>query len=46
MTQERTKEDCYKEAAQYLNAGERVVTESGEGVVGPLAFLTRGMSVI
>ncbi|KAL4073760.1 hypothetical protein V8B97DRAFT_1238806 [Scleroderma yunnanense] len=40
---ERTKEDYYREAAQYLNAGERAAAEGGEGVGGTLAFLTRGI---
>lgn len=39
----RTKEDYYREAAQYLNAGERAAAEGGEGVGGTLAFLTRGI---
>lgn len=38
----RTKEDYYREAAQHLNAGERAVSDSGEGLGGTLAFLTRG----
>ena len=42
MTSEKSKEDYYKDAAQYLNHGERVGLESGEGVSGTLAFLTRG----
>ncbi|KAH7920613.1 TPR-like protein [Leucogyrophana mollusca] len=40
---ERTKEEYYKEAAQYLNSGERAAAEGGEGVGGTLAFLTRGI---
>lgn len=42
MTSEKPKEDYYREAAQYLNIGERVGAESGEGVSVTLAFLTRG----
>jgi RNA polymerase-associated protein CTR9 len=42
MTNEKPKEEFYREAAQYLNMGERVATESGEGIDGTLAFLTRG----
>jgi RNA polymerase-associated protein CTR9 len=42
MTDEKSKEDHYREAAQFLNTGERVGAESGEGVSGTLAFLTRG----
>jgi RNA polymerase-associated protein CTR9 len=42
MTNEKLKEDYYREAAQYLNAGEKAAAESGEGVGGTLAFLTRG----
>lgn len=42
MTNEKPKEDYYREAAQYLNSGEKVAAESGEGVGGTLAFLTRG----
>ncbi|KAF9527372.1 RNA polymerase II-associated protein [Crepidotus variabilis] len=40
---EKSKEEYYREAAQYLNTGERVSAESGEGVSGSLAFLTRGI---
>ncbi|KAF8971112.1 RNA polymerase II-associated protein [Flammula alnicola] len=43
MTSEKSKEDYYSVAAQYLNTGERVGAESGEGVSGTLAFLTRGI---
>ncbi|KAG6336638.1 hypothetical protein ID866_2445 [Astraeus odoratus] len=43
LTGMRTKEDYYREAAQYLNAGERAAAEGGEGVGGTLAFLTRGI---
>ncbi|KAF9232678.1 hypothetical protein BU15DRAFT_80981 [Melanogaster broomeanus] len=39
----RPKEEYYREAAQYLNTGERAAAESGEGVGGTLAFLTRGI---
>lgn len=42
MTTEKSKEDYYSVAAQYLNTGERAGAESGEGVSGTLAFLTRG----
>jgi len=45
MTNEKPKEDYYREAAQYLNSGERVAADSGEGVGGTLAFLTRGANV-
>ena len=41
---ERSKEEYYRDAAQYLNAGERAAAEGGEGVGGTLAFLTRGTS--
>ncbi|KAF8895729.1 RNA polymerase II-associated protein [Gymnopilus junonius] len=43
MTSEKPKEDYYRDAAQYLNIGERVGAESGEGVSVTLAFLTRGI---
>ncbi|TFK44271.1 RNA polymerase II-associated protein [Crucibulum laeve] len=43
MTKEKPKEHYHREAAQYLNIGERVGAESGEGVGGTLAFLTRGI---
>ncbi|KDR75052.1 hypothetical protein GALMADRAFT_248915 [Galerina marginata CBS 339.88] len=43
MTSEKSKEDYYRDAAQYLNTGERVGAEFGEGVSGTLAFLTRGI---
>ncbi len=42
MLTEKPKEDFYREAAQYLNTGERVAAEAGEGVSGTLSFLTRG----
>lgn len=42
MIGEKSKEDYYREAAQYLNTGERVGAESGEAVGGTLSFLTRG----
>jgi RNA polymerase-associated protein CTR9 len=42
MTKEKPKEEYYREAAQFLNTGERVGADSGEGVGGTLAFLTRG----
>ncbi|KAM6502121.1 RNA polymerase II-associated protein [Amanita muscaria] len=40
---EKPKEEYYREAAQYLNTGERVAAEAGEGVGGTLSFLTRGI---
>ncbi|KAG6902757.1 hypothetical protein C0995_011905 [Termitomyces sp. Mi166 len=43
MKGEKSKEEYYREAAQLLNTGERVGTESGEGVGGTLSFLTRGI---
>lgn len=43
LTGVRSKEEYYRDAAQYLNAGERAAAEGGEGVGGTLAFLTRGM---
>lgn len=43
MKDEKSKEDYYREAAQFLNTGERFGAESGEGVSGTLAFLTRGI---
>lgn len=42
MTSEKSKDEYYREAAQYLNTGERVGADSGERVGGMLAFLTRG----
>ena len=42
MTSEKSKEEYYRDAAQYLNTGERVVSDSGDRVSGTLAFLTRG----
>lgn len=42
MTSEKSKEEYYRDAAQYLNSGERVVSDSGDGESGTLAFLTRG----
>ncbi|KAN0091495.1 hypothetical protein V8E55_005061 [Tylopilus felleus] len=39
----RSKEEYYRDAAQYLNTGERAAAEGGEGVGGALAFLTRGI---
>jgi RNA polymerase-associated protein CTR9 len=46
MTKEKPKEEYYREAAQFLNTGEKAVAESGEGVGGTLAFLTRGARYI
>ena len=43
MVSEKSKEYYYNIAAQHLNLGERAGAESGEGVGGTLAFLTRGM---
>ncbi|PPQ73427.1 hypothetical protein CVT24_008133 [Panaeolus cyanescens] len=43
MTSEKSKDEYYREAAQYLNTGERVGADSGERVGGMLAFLTRGI---
>ncbi|KAG9316871.1 hypothetical protein JVU11DRAFT_2947 [Chiua virens] len=43
LTGARSKEEYYREAAQYLNAGERAAAEGGEGIGGTLAFLTRGI---
>lgn len=43
MNEERPKEDYYREAAQLLNAAERVGRDSGERVNETLAFLTRGL---
>ncbi|KAF8160649.1 RNA polymerase II-associated protein [Crassisporium funariophilum] len=43
MTSEKSKEVYHRDAAQYLNTGERVAADSGEGVRGTLAFLTRGI---
>jgi hypothetical protein len=42
MNQEHSKEDHYREAAQLLNAAERVGRDTGESVNETLAFLTRG----
>ena len=46
MTSEKSKEEYYRDAAQYLNTGERVVSDSGDRVSGTLAFLTRGRNHI
>ncbi|KZT29077.1 TPR-like protein [Neolentinus lepideus HHB14362 ss-1] len=43
MSNEKAKEEYYREAAQMLNSSERAVTESGEGFDPTLAFLTRGI---
>ena len=46
MTSEKSKEDYYRDAAQYLNTGAQYlstgVTDSGDKVNETLAFLTRG----
>lgn len=42
MKEEHSKEDYYREAAQLLNAAERVGRDTGENVNETLAFLTRG----
>lgn len=44
MNKEKPKEEYYREAAQFLNTGERVGADSGEGAGGTLAFLTRGIA--
>jgi hypothetical protein len=46
MTSAKSKEDYYRDAAQYLNTGEPLVSDSGEGVSGTLAFLTRGRIIL
>ena len=53
MTSEKSKEDYYRDAAQYLNTGaqylspvERGVSDSGDRVGGTLDFLTRGRNHI
>ena len=46
MTSEKSKEDYYREAAQYLNTGELVVSDPGDRVGVDLAFLTRGKNHI
>lgn len=43
MNEERSKDDYYREAAQLLNAAERVGRDTGEHVNETLAFLTRGL---
>ncbi|EKM80576.1 hypothetical protein AGABI1DRAFT_126637 [Agaricus bisporus var. burnettii JB137-S8] len=43
MNQERSKDVYYREAAQLLNAAERVGRDTGESVNETLAFLTRGI---
>ncbi|KAF8629244.1 hypothetical protein AX17_005823 [Amanita inopinata Kibby_2008] len=40
---EKSKEEYYKEAAQFLNTAERVAAEAGEGIGSTLSFLTRGI---
>lgn len=45
MTKEKPKEEYYREAAQYLNNGDRVARDNGQAIGGTLAFLTRGMSI-
>lgn len=47
MTSEKSKEDYYRDAAQYLNTGAQYLTtgavsDSGDKVNKTLAFLTRG----
>jgi hypothetical protein len=46
MTGEKPKDDYYREAAQFLNSGERVAAETGDSGAGTftLAFLTRGLA--
>ncbi|KAF8229067.1 RNA polymerase II-associated protein [Tricholoma matsutake] len=43
LTQEKSKEEYHRDAAQFLNTGERVSAESGDVVDGTLSFLTRGI---
>jgi RNA polymerase-associated protein CTR9 len=44
MTGEKPKEEYYRDAAHFLNQGERAGHESGDGIHSPLmlSFLTRG----
>lgn len=42
MTKEQTRDGFYRDAAGFLNQGERAVAESGEGIGTTLSFLTRG----
>src|SRR5277367_2579756 len=42
MLNSKLKDHYYREAAQYLDAGEKAAAKSGEGIGGTLAFLTRG----
>ena len=46
LTGEKSKEDYYRDSAQFLNAGEKATLDSGEGAGGSLAFLTRGVLLI
>ena len=43
MTHEKSKEEYYRDAAQFLNSGERAGVESEDAVGGTLSLLTRGM---
>lgn len=43
MMHEKSKEEYYREAAQFLNTGERASAEAGDAVGSTLSFLTRGM---
>ncbi|KAI0786580.1 RNA polymerase II-associated protein [Abortiporus biennis] len=43
MRKEKPRDEYYREAAQYLNQGERAVAESGEGMGTTLSFLTRAI---
>ena len=40
---EKSKEEYYRDAAQFLNTGERASAEAGDAVGSTLSFLTRGM---
>jgi len=46
MRSEKAKDEYYRDAAQYLNTGDRVGAESGEGISGTLTFLTRGVQTL
>ena len=45
MRKEKAREEFHREAAAYLNRGDKATAESGAAVNSTLAYLTRGRDV-
>lgn len=46
MRKEKAREEFHREAAAYLNRGDKATAESGAAVNSTLAYLTRGKDVV